>query len=147
MANDTAISIRAMKFMVADIGRVTDFYQKVFGFELDKTITFGEVTENVLLVPGSEVGLALIQHSDEPVTPGTAHGPLVIETDDVKGLADDVVSAGGTITMGPLELPNACLAVVTDPEGHSLELVHLPNGALNLDELDVESLQLDKLLP
>ena len=138
MPNDRTVAIRAMKFLVEDIDRVTGFYQNVFGFELEKTIQLEEVAQNVLRLPGSELRRALVRLGDEPVTPSSSHGPLVIETNDVRGLTDDVVKAGGAVTTGPVERPNLSLAMVTDPEGHSLELVHLPDGELDLSSLDLK---------
>ena len=44
--------------------------------------------------------------------------------------------------MGPLELPTVTVAMVNDPEGHPLELLHLPTG-----EIDIDSLKLEDLMP
>ena len=142
MPEGLTIAIRAMKFVVSDIEGVTAFYKKAFGFELENTITLGDVTEHVLRLPGSELSLVLVRHGDEPVTTGTSYGPLVIDTNDVKTLVDGALAAGGTLTMGPLELPTLTVAMVNDPEGHPLELLHLPTG-----EIDIDSLKLEDLMP
>ena len=60
MPQGLTIAIRAMKFVVSDIEGVTAFYKKAFGFELENTITLGDVTEHVLRLPGSELSLVLV---------------------------------------------------------------------------------------
>jgi predicted enzyme related to lactoylglutathione lyase len=140
MSDEVTIALRGMKFVVSDIDGVTEFYKKAFGFELTNTIKLGEITEHVLNLPGSELGLVLVRHGDEPVVPGTSYGPLVIDTNDVKALVDAAVAAGGTLTMGPLELPSVVVAMVDDPEGHPLELLHMPTGEIDFDSLKIEDL-------
>jgi len=140
MSTEVTIALRGMKFVVSDIDGVTAFYKQAFGFELDNTIQLGDITEHVLSLPGSELGLVLVRHGDEPIVAGTSYGPLVIDTNNVQALVDAAVAAGGTLTMGPLELPSVVVAMVNDPEGHPLELLHMPTGEIDFDSLKIEDL-------
>ena len=141
MQNDVTIAIGWMKFVVSDIDGMTMFYEQVFGFEVEKRIKFGEATEIMLRLPGSEVGLVLVHHGDRAITAGTSYGPLVIETNNVKALTDAAVAAGATVTLGPVELPNLSVAMVDDPEGHTLEFLHLPTGEFDFNSLKPEDLR------
>lgn len=111
-----------------DKSRATDFYHKVFGWQIadvpgDMPYTFAITT------PADETG--------NPTTPGGINGGMypradgggavspvvVIEVDSCEQRVADVVGAGGDRVAGPAEIPGMGIyAQVKDPEGNIIGL-------------------------
>jgi lactoylglutathione lyase len=54
---------------------------------------------------------------------GNAHGPIGLKVSDVDAVYARVLAAGGSSKVAPLDIQASRLAIVTDPDGHPLELI------------------------
>lgn len=124
------------RLRVEDLDRMTKFYEDVFGMVVNVREKHPQFEENTLKAPtGRETILALTKLLDgEPVAIGVAHTVGILTT-DVAAACENVLQCGGSI-VSELTFPGGRVAVVKDPEGHSIEILHLDGGEVVLpDEL------------
>jgi predicted enzyme related to lactoylglutathione lyase len=129
----TAPSIRLsfFKLNTADMDAALEFYRATFGFAITMTFDEPEFLEHILGLPGQEAGpnLLLVEYKDgRDVTPGPGHGPVGFNTDDIEALHDRAIANGATPVIPVFEMEGVKVAILTDPEGHEIELVQLPAG-------------------
>ena len=116
------------KLHVADLAVMERFYCGCLGFTVTARIDVGadsyNLEELVLAVPGGSTQLNLIHYRGRPVPPA---GEAVIgfTVADLDAAVAAMVAAGATVTVPPTAIPehHLRLAYVTDPEGHTLELL------------------------
>jgi lactoylglutathione lyase len=125
----TALGLAFAKIVVGDLPALERFYEAVFGTRVTARIVAGEgenALEEVILAMGDGGGssLILIRY---PARPAPAPGELVVglTVADVAASVEAAVAAGGAVVVPPVDVPEhgLRLAFVTDPEGHTLELV------------------------
>lgn len=126
----TATSFFYVKILVHDAVALGRFYCDVLGLKevrrYDKPEGENPLME-IFLSAGPEEGgsqLVLMQYLNRPV-PAPGEAALAFMVDDVDTTTAAVDAAGGAITMPPetLEEYNFRIATITDPEGHSVELM------------------------
>jgi len=117
------------KIVVADLDRAVPFYRDVIGLRLlcRFTAAGGEYAqeEAVMGADGKKDGplLLLIRYLAKPAPmPGSAWTGFAVE--DLPAVVDAVERSGGTVVVPVHDVPEYQLtvAVVTDPEGHLIEL-------------------------
>ncbi|HEX9806350.1 MAG TPA: VOC family protein [Alteraurantiacibacter sp.] len=129
----TAPSIRLsfFKLNTADMDAALEFYRATFGFAITMTFDEPEFLEHILGLPGQEAGpnLLLVEYKDgRDVTPGPGHGPVGFNTDNIEALYCRAMTNGAKLVIPLFETGGVKVAILTDPEGHEIELVQLPAG-------------------
>ena len=108
----------------SDPARATEFYQAVFGYEVDEMDMGGEQPFRVLKVAGRGIaGVREPTTADEPPNWSTVFA--VADTDETVTRAKEL---GGTVLMEPFDLPEiGRLAVLQDPAGAVFQVMK-PSG-------------------
>ncbi len=102
------------------------FYEKAFGMTQQKRLDNPGSTEVILTSPSAGADLALVFYKDgRKVSLGNANGPIGFYLQDVDGVYARAMAAGGASRTAPRTGGGARVAVVADPEGHDIELLHL----------------------
>ena len=97
-----------------DPARAAEFYQAVFGYEIDEIDLGGEQPFRVLQVAGRGIG-GVREPASEGVPPHWSATFAVADVDETVSRAREL---GGTVLMEPLDLPDiGRLAVLQDPAG------------------------------
>lgn len=102
----------------SDAAALRDFYSRLFGWQLsllpEGPPHYHASDCDQTGVPGG-VGQA-------PAGPGWT--TFYVEVPDVAAAVAQAVEMGGAVRLPPTELPDAVIAVVSDPEGHPVGLAH-----------------------
>lgn len=117
-----------VKFVVADLPAMTEFYQRALGLELTQTVDLPDIREHILARPGERGGFSLILYYDKAGTKvelGTGHGPLGVYVRDAEAAYAHAVANGAEPHRPPFDSGNMRIAFVRDPEGREIEFVSL----------------------
>lgn len=126
-----AIRLSFFKLNTADMDVALEFYRSTFGFAVTMTFDEPEFLEHVLGLPGQESGpnLLLVEYKDgRDVAPGPGHGPVGFNIDDIETLYGRAIANGAKPVIPVFETGGIKVAILTDPEGHEIELVQLLAG-------------------
>jgi predicted enzyme related to lactoylglutathione lyase len=119
------LTLSFLKFTVSDLPAMQGFYQKAFGMRQQKRLDNPGSTE-VILTTDKGLDLALVFYKDgRKLTLGNANGPIGFYLKDVDDAYARAMAAGATSRVAPRTGAGARVALVTDPEGHEIELLHL----------------------
>ncbi len=114
-----------LKFNVSDLAVMQAFYEKAFGMQQQKRLDFPTNTEVILTNPKG-LDLALVFWKDKrAVTLGSANGAIGFYLEDVDGAYGRALAAGAKSVRPPTSMGADKVALVADPEGHEIELLHL----------------------
>lgn len=123
-------SLSFLKFNVDDQPRMVDFYEKAFGLTLQKVAVDSPQVKEIILTSPKGMDLALVHYKDgRKIAVGSAEGPIGFYLKDAKAVDDayaSALAAGATSKSKPGGANGLRVATVTDPEGHDIELLHLP---------------------
>jgi lactoylglutathione lyase len=120
------LNLSFLKFTVSDLPAMEAFYEKAFGLTVQKRLDNGSNIELILTNPKG-LDLALVSYKDKrKVTLGNANGPIGFYLADVDGVYQRAMAAGGVSRSAPGGAGGLRVAIVADPEGHEIELLHLP---------------------
>ncbi|HEY5412082.1 MAG TPA: VOC family protein [Caulobacteraceae bacterium] len=115
-----------LKFTVSNLPAMQAFYEKAFGMTQQKRLDNPGSTEVILTSPSAGADLALVFYKDgRKVSLGNANGPIGFYLQDVDSAYTKAMAAGATSRTAPRTGGDARVAVVADPEGHDIELLHL----------------------
>lgn len=112
------------KIFVADLERSIEFYATCLGFSEDRRIDAGEFDE-VVLAP-SKQGASIILcrwKNGRAIDCGNAQGPTGYFVTDVNEIAGRMTERGAKAIIGPVDYSGMRIAVLTDPDGHQIELL------------------------
>ena len=124
-AEPMPLTLSFLKFTVADLPKMQAFYEKAFGMRQQKRLDNPGSTE-VILTTDKGLDLALVYYKDgRKLTLGNANGPIGFYLKDVDDAYARTMAAGATSKVAPRTGPGSRVALVTDPEGHDIELLHL----------------------
>ncbi len=124
-ADPAPLSLSFLKFNVSDLPTMQAFYEKAFGMTQQKRLDSPGFTEVILTNPKG-LDLALVFYKDKrTITLGNANGPIGFYLTDVDAAYQRAMAAGATSRSAPRASPGARVALVADPEGHEIELLHL----------------------
>ena len=124
-ADPARLSLSFLKFTVSDLPAMQNFYQKAFGFTQQKRLDNGANIEVILTNPAG-LDLALVYYKDNrKITLGNANGPIGFYLKDVDSVYARAMAAGAKSKSAPRSAGDARVAIVDDPEGHDIELLHL----------------------
>jgi predicted enzyme related to lactoylglutathione lyase len=119
------LTLSFLKFNVSDLATMQAFYEKAFGMRQQKRLDNPASTE-VILTTDKGLDLALVHYKDNrKITLGNANGPIGFYLKDVDDAYARAMAAGATSRSAPRSRPGSRVALVTDPEGHEIELLHL----------------------
>jgi len=104
---------------VSNLPRATDFYSKVFGFDvrLDES---GPAPQAILGVGTTGIGAHLFE--GKPATRGTGPVLHLAIPDKLEAAIERCKTAGGTVTSPPVTVPPGRFAYALDPDGNRLGL-------------------------
>jgi len=126
----TAIAFALARFKVADLPGLEKFYTEALGFTVAMRVTEGEgedeLREIFLSLGGARPQFALLHYPNRPAPP-PGEAVIAFVVDDLEASVDAVEAHGGTNVTGIVAVPNhnMKLAFVTDPEGHTVELMQM----------------------
>lgn len=115
------------KLNTGDLEGATAFWQEAFGFTVTNSYDVEAFRENILALPGqTESGpqLMLVEpkpRGEQPVGPG--HGPVGLVVVDMAASHAHALTAGAAEVMPPTDVGGVIVTVLTDPDGHEIELV------------------------
>jgi uncharacterized glyoxalase superfamily protein PhnB len=119
-----------VKFNVADQDKMLTFYQKAFGATVQKVAVDSPQLKEIILNNPKGMDLALVFFKDgRKIAIGSAEGPIGFYLKDAKAVDDayaSAMAAGATSKSKPGGAGGLRVATVADPEGHEIELLHLP---------------------
>ncbi len=115
---------------VGDMQRSIDFYTRVLGMQLIRTVDR----------PEQQYSLAYLGYESNPQQAeieltynygvdryelGTAYGHIALGVPDAYAMCEQIRAAGGTITRepGPVKGGTTVIAFVQDPDGYKIELI------------------------
>ena len=105
-----------------DVAGATDFYRRLFGWEIEKTTT---PLDDYFIgrMGGREIGGMMTMPPGEPMPPMWTS---FIYVEDVDASADRVRDAGGSVLEEPFDIPDGRVAVIADPGGAMLGIITHP---------------------
>jgi len=119
-----------VKFNVADQDKMVTFYEKAFGATQQKVAADNAQIKEIILNNPKGMDLAMVHYKDgRKIEIGSAEGPIGFYFKDAKGVDDayaSAMAAGATSKSKPGGGGGLHVAIVADPEGHEIELLHLP---------------------
>ncbi|WP_215227579.1 VOC family protein [Erythrobacter sp. 3-20A1M] len=112
------------KIFVADLDRAAAFYAQCLGFSEQRRVDAGPFEEVILTPAQTGAALVLCRWSDgRALENGNAHGPVGFYVGQLDSTMEQMKGAGATVTFGPVDFSGARMAILTDPDGHQLELI------------------------
>jgi lactoylglutathione lyase len=121
-----ALSLSFVKLAVADLDLMTSFYERAFQLQVAVRIDRPEVTEVGLAGPNRVQLVLVLRRGAAPPPLGGAIGPIGFFVDDVDGAYRKALAAGAKSRREPANYGASRAAFLLDPEGHEIELAHLP---------------------
>lgn len=119
-----------VKFNVADQDKMVAFYEKAFGATVQKVAVDNPQIKEIILNNPKGMDLGLVFYKDgRKIAIGSAEGPIGFYFKDAKGVDEayaSAMAAGATAKTRPSGAGGLRVVTVTDPEGHDIELLHLP---------------------
>jgi catechol 2,3-dioxygenase-like lactoylglutathione lyase family enzyme len=130
----TAIAFALARFKVADLPGLEKFYTEALGFTVAVRVTDGagedELHEIFLSLGNAQPQFALL-HYPNRIAPQPGEAVIAFIVDDLRASVAAVEAHGGTNLTGIVDVPehNMKLAFVTDPEGHTVELMQMTTAS------------------
>lgn len=117
-------AIMSAAFHVSDLDRAVKFYTEGLGVKVGGRIEHPDVSEIVLLFPGSSTSLLLIAPKTKPAA-GAQSGRVVVLVPDLPATQAQLEKAGYRLRAPITEQKDFKLsvAVAVDPDGNELELI------------------------
>jgi lactoylglutathione lyase len=113
---------------VADLDRSTDFYTRGLGLHEKAKYDLGHMHEVLVGTEGDAISILLIKYTSRSDAPdiGTGYEKIVLLCDDVASAYERALAEGGASEMEPrtIEAMGITVAMVRDPDGYKVELVH-----------------------
>jgi lactoylglutathione lyase len=124
-SDPATLNLSFVKFNVSDQPAMQAFYMKAFGLTVQKRIDNPQLTE-IILTNAKGLDLALVHYKDNhKITLGNANGPIGFYLQDVDAAYRRAMAAGAVARSEPRGGAGLRVALVADPEGHEIELLHL----------------------
>ena len=120
------------KLVVRNVEGAIDFYSRVLGLKVVRTVKFDHLIEEMLAAPGQEDGPFLIlyhEYAGAPLKHGNAWGPVGFQVSDVDATYAAALAAGARPDMEPFNYEDVRVAMFLAPEGHKVEIIGAPGSA------------------
>ena len=113
---------------VSDAEKSLEFYEKLFGFSLSKTMELDDAILYFLASPDGNTQIELTYNFDTPkegYSQGNAFGHLAFEVDSISDFSNKMSNLGfGQINeIYPMSAYNIQIAFLQDPDGNNIELI------------------------
>lgn len=118
--------IMSAAFHVSDLDRAIGFYTKALGVRVGGRIEHPDVSEIVLMFPGSATSLLLIAPKTKPAADASQRlGRIIVLVPDLRATQAQLEAAGYRLKSPITEQKGFKLsvAVAVDPDGNELELI------------------------
>jgi catechol 2,3-dioxygenase-like lactoylglutathione lyase family enzyme len=117
-----SIQVLSVSVPVSDQEQAKKFYVDTLGFELLVDNSWREGLRWIEVAPkGSAASLMLVSWS-APVLP-SLYRVIVVATDDIQPIHEELVAKGISFDLPPTELSNGTQAIFRDPDGNALVLL------------------------
>jgi predicted enzyme related to lactoylglutathione lyase len=124
-----SMQVLSMSVPVSDQEKAKEFYVDTLGFDLQVDNSWREGMRWIEVAPeGSATSLMLVSWSD-PLLP-SMYRVVVVTTDDIQALHEELVAKGVSFDLPPTELSYGTQAMFRDPDGNALVLLERPSSAL-----------------
>ncbi len=124
-----SMQVLSMSVPVSDQEQAREFYVDTLGFDLQVDNSWREGMRWIEVAPeGSATSLMLVSWSD-PLLP-SMYRVVVVTTDDIQALHEELVAKGVSFDLPPTELSYGTQAMFRDPDGNALVLLERPSSAL-----------------
>ena len=121
--------VMSVSVPVSDQEQAKDFYVDTLGFELLVDNSWREGMRWIEVAPeASATSLMLVSWSDS--LPPSLYRVIVITTDDIQAIYEELVGRGVSFELEPTKLPNGTQAMFYDPDGNALVLWEHSSSAL-----------------
>lgn len=124
-----SVTIAFMKFVVADLPAMEDFYARAFGLVSSQTIETPDIIEKILRKPGVTDGFSLILYwpktAKGAVNVGNAYGPLGFFVRDADAAYAHAVAQGAKAHTPLQNFGDMRVGFVLDPEGREIEIISM----------------------
>ena len=116
-----SMQVLSMSVPVSDQDKAKEFYVDTLGFDLQVDNSWREGMRWIEVAPeGSTTSLMLVSWSD-PLLP-SMYRVVVVTTDDIRALHQELVARGVSFDLPPTELSYGTQAMFRDPDGNALVL-------------------------
>ena len=124
-----SMQVLSMSVPVSDQDKAKEFYVDTLGFDLQVDNSWREGMRWIEVAPeGSATSLMLVSWSD-PLLP-SMYRVVVVTTDDILALHEELVAKGVSFDLPPTELSYGTQAMFRDPDGNALVLLERSSFAL-----------------
>ena len=119
MSSTKSAQVMSVSVPVSDQEQARDYYVDILGFELQVDNSWREGMRWIEVAPeGSAASLMLVSWSDS-LLPGL-YRVIVIATDDIQAIYEELVARGVFFDLPPTELSSGTQAMFRDPDGNAL---------------------------
>lgn len=116
-----SVQVESVSVPVSDQDQAKKFYVDILGFELQVDNTWREGMRWSEVAPeNSPTSLMLVTWS--ACTLPSMYRVIVVATDDIQAIHEDLVSKGVVFELPPTETPRGTQAMFRDPDGNALLL-------------------------
>jgi catechol 2,3-dioxygenase-like lactoylglutathione lyase family enzyme len=117
-----SMQVLSVSVPVSDQERAKKFYVDTLGFELLVDNSGREGMRWIEVAPeGAVISLMLVSWLD-PLLP-SLYRVIVVATDDIQPIHEELVAKGISFDLPPTELSNGTQAILRDPDGNALVLL------------------------
>ncbi len=121
--------VMSVSVPVSDQEQAKGFYVDTLGFELQVDNSWREGMRWIEVAPeGSATSLMLVSWSDSLLP--SMYRVIVLATDDVQAIHEELVAKGVFFDLPPTEVSNGTQAMFRDPDGNALVLWEHSSSAL-----------------
>ena len=121
MSSTKSAQVVAVSVPVSDQEQAREFYVDTLGFELQVDNAWREGMRWIEVAPeGSVTSLMLVSWSDS--LPPSLYRVIVISTDHIQEIYEELVAKGVLFDLPPTELSSGTQAMFRDPDGNALVL-------------------------
>jgi uncharacterized protein len=103
------------------VGKDTNGLKSFYGGLFDWKLEDMEEMPYTIVDPGADNGLRGGIGPDP--AGGSGHVTFYVEVDDLEAAIARVAELGGSKLAGPIDIPDARIALIADPEGHTIGLL------------------------
>jgi lactoylglutathione lyase len=126
------MQISGFAINVDDLDRSADFYTRGLGLVEKAKYDLGHMHEVLVGAEQDAISLLLVKHTarTEPPEPGTGFEKIVLNASDVAAAYERALAEGGSSELAPRTVDELgiTVAMVRDPDGYLIELVHQDQG-------------------
>ena len=124
-----SMQVLSVSVPVSDQEQAKGFYVDTLGFDVLVDNSWREGMRWIEVAPeGSATSLMLVSWSGS--LPPSLYRVIVVATDDIRLIHEELVAKGVLFELPPTELSNGTQAMFRDPDGNAFVLLERPSSAL-----------------